>query len=138
MGLEEIRLDNIKAGLNTLKQFINVIFIAAPLTAIATTVATTVTKAINKTGSLVSTTLGPLFVRLVVGALTLVTLPVTIALGGLPFVVINIANRLFRDLVTGTAELVAKVSSLAANVVTILKVKFNRSLDRCQPVVTVR
>ena len=110
--------DNIKAGLNTLKQFINVIFIATPLTAIATTVATTVTKAINKTGSLVSTTLGPLFVRLVVGALTLVTLQLTIALGGLPFVVINIANRLFRDLVTGTAELVAKVSSLAANVVT--------------------
>ncbi|KRM47380.1 hypothetical protein [Lentilactobacillus parabuchneri] len=110
--------DNIKAGLNTLKQFTNVIFIAVPLTAIATTVATTVTKAINKTGSLVSTTLGPLFVRLVVGALTLATLPLTIALGGLPFVVINIANRLFRDLVTGTAKLVAKVSSLAANVVT--------------------
>ncbi|GAA3193992.1 MFS transporter [Lentilactobacillus kefiri] len=95
-------LDNIRSGLNALKQFTNVIFFAVPLTAIATTVATTVTKAINKTGSLVTTTLGPLAIRLVVGALTLATLPLTIAFGGLPFVIINMANRLFRDLVTGT------------------------------------
>ncbi|WP_156653630.1 hypothetical protein, partial [Lentilactobacillus sunkii] len=110
--------DNIKAGLNTLKQFINGVVIALPLTAINTAIASTVTSIVNNAGSLVSTTLGPLAVRLVVGALTLATLPITFMLIGLPFVFINIVNRLFKDLVTGTVKLVADVASLAANVVT--------------------
>lgn len=110
--------DNIKAGLNTLKQLVNTVAIALPLTVINTAIASTVAKVINNAGSLVSTTLGPLAVRLVVGALTLATLPITFMLIGLPFVFINITNRLFKDLVTGTVKLVADVSALAANVVT--------------------